>query len=47
MDFDLAVDADPVLESAVRFRNDGGEAPTVDGFDLLDEVDAVRVIGGV
>jgi hypothetical protein len=47
VDFELAVDADPVLEPSVGFRNDGGKAPTFGGFDFLDEVDAVRVIGSV
>jgi hypothetical protein len=47
MDFDLAVDADSVLEPSVCFRNDGGEAPSVGGLDFLDEVDAVRVVGSV
>ena len=47
VDFELAVDADPVLEPSVGFRNDGGKAPTAGGLDLLDEVDAVRVVGSV
>jgi hypothetical protein len=47
MDFELAVDADPVLEPAVRFRNDGGKTPAVGRLDFLDEVDALGVLGGV
>jgi hypothetical protein len=47
MDFGLAVDANAVLEPSVGFRNNGGKAPTAGGLDLLDEVDAVRVIGSV
>jgi hypothetical protein len=47
VDFDLSVDANAVLEPSVSFRNDGGEAPSFGGLDLLDEVDAVRVVGSV
>ncbi len=47
MDFDLAVDADFVFQTTVRFGNDGRKTPGVIDFDLLDEVDAIRVIGSV
>jgi hypothetical protein len=47
MDFDLAVDAYLVLETSVRFGNDGRKTPGAADFDLLDEVDAVGVLGCV
>ncbi len=47
MDFNLVVDADAILEPSVGFRNDRCEAPPVSSFDLLDEIDAVRVVGSV
>jgi hypothetical protein len=47
MDFCLAVDSDAVFEPSIGFRNDGSKAPSFGGFDLLDEVDAVRVVGSV
>ena len=45
--FDLAVDAHLVLEPAVRFRDDRSETPSCRGFDFLDEVDALRVVGSI
>jgi hypothetical protein len=47
MDFSLPIDADAIFEASVGFMNDGSEAPSLGGFDLLDEVDAVRVVGSV
>jgi hypothetical protein len=47
MDFGLAVDSDAVFEPSIGFRNDGSKAPSFGGFDLLEEVDAVRVVGSV
>jgi hypothetical protein len=47
MDFCLAVDSDAVFEPSIGFRNDGSKAPSFGGFDLFDEVDAVRVVGSV
>ncbi len=45
LDLGPAVDANPVRELSVGFRDDGSEAPSVGGFDFLDEIDAVRILG--
>jgi hypothetical protein len=47
MDFNLVVDADAILEPSVGFGNDRCESPPASSFDLLDEIDAVRVIRSV
>jgi len=47
VNFDRVVDAHAVFETTVGLRNDGRKTPSVIDFDLLDEVNPVRVIGSV
>jgi hypothetical protein len=43
----LAVDANPVLESAISFGDNRRKTLAVIDLDFLDEVDAIRVVGCV